>query len=104
MTGADGHDGHGADGPGAGARRTNVPGAVLTCGPVVLFDGWLLTVGVPLVAVPMFLVLLGALFGAATGRPNASASVRLYRAGVGALVTNLLLVLVLLFLLWRSEP
>ncbi|MFD7731241.1 hypothetical protein ACFV6F_12750 [Kitasatospora phosalacinea] len=88
-----------ADGRGADAL-----GAVLTCGPVVLIDGLLLLSVGPLVLVPMVLALVGAAIGAGTARSGAPASVRLRRAGFGAMAVHLLLVLLLWVLLWLYPP
>ncbi|MGW4807515.1 hypothetical protein [Kitasatospora sp. NPDC004272] len=90
---------------GTDGRGTSVLGAVLTCGPVALFDLWLLVEGAPLVPLPLFLVLSGAAIGVSVPDPGAPLSVRLYRAGVGALVVHALLVILLfaVFVLFPSS-
>ncbi|GAA2108561.1 hypothetical protein GCM10009759_48550 [Kitasatospora saccharophila] len=88
----------------AGRREADVLGAVLTCGPVVLVDGLLLASAGPLVLLPLVPVLIGAAIGAGTAPLGASTSVRLYRAGLGALIAHLLLLLLLLVLLQLYPP
>ena len=89
---------------GAGGREADVLGAVLTCGPVVLVDGLLLVSAGPLVLLPLVPVLIGAAIGAGTAPLGSSVSVRLCRAGIGALVVHLLLALLLLVLLRLYPP
>ncbi|WP_158715099.1 hypothetical protein [Kitasatospora phosalacinea] len=91
---------------GAGATGA---GAVLTCGPVVLLDGWALshalgTRAAGLVLLLMVPVLLGAGIGAGTAPSGSPPSARLLRAGTGALVAHLLLAALLLVLFALHRP
>ncbi|ROR44852.1 hypothetical protein [Kitasatospora cineracea] len=89
---------------GTDGRGPSAADAVLTCGPVLLFDGWMLAAGSPVLLVPMALVLVGAAIGAGTARAGSPAPVRLCRAGVGALVAHFLLAVLLFVLLLLFPP
>ncbi|MFI1517718.1 hypothetical protein [Kitasatospora cineracea] len=94
---------------GADGREADVLGPVLACGPVVLLDGWALsqalgTRAAGLVLLLMVPVLIGAGIGAGTAPSGSPPSVRLLRAGIGALVAHLLLAALLLVLFALRRP